>query len=474
MQKPFRDRIISEFIGDLDRGSNKLASHFHEVANYLTGFTFEQRGQHSRTTTRSEWLAVICGALSLCNFCTSSGNPLREHVYRTNVPHSVPGSAFLVASMTGHTDVEASILQAGLSPRNDCIFLGHPFQMACRLGHAATVERLLQAGVMDSTTQHNDVDLSALYTAVSYNHLEIVQLLVPKYSFEAIKTAARRAVQGGSRDVSAFIIEQYPLAGCDSFGMIAQNGWDDILQKMLDADFYSQIVAERGLSLLRDAAEGGHLSTCQMLTSFGLAQDIIKVYSPRKVAFAAASGGNVDVLKFLIQHGLRVRNPIAKGCMFIIAAMKGHVAFLEHCINRKYHMKHMDAPGLHVYALFAAIAHKQGGTVEMLLSLLSLDPDTTIIHDDGTETTPLRVAVDGGSGEMVHFLVKLGASPHKREYEIVGLGEQDRRKRANLIVDEWRCKLKLQTRHAMWSYNATRRQVENAHRVLLEARTDSV
>jgi hypothetical protein len=442
IQKPFRDRLINEFISYVDRGTNELASHFQKVADYLTEHTTSHPRQCFQTTNRSEWVDVIRHTFSLCGFGNSNGHPLREHSCRTGEPDTIPPSAFLVASMTGHTDVEASMIQAGHCPKHHCIYLQSPFQTVCRLGDVAAVQRLLHVGVIDSTNQYRSEELSALYDAASWDYSVVIKLLAPKYSLSNIKTAAHYALRSNSWEVFACIIEHYPLAGCDKS-------------------------AAGGGSLLFELVERGSINVVE---SFGLAWDLQDLQSPRKLALAAATGGNIDLLKSLVQRGLRFHLKSVKGFMFVISAMKGHVAMLEHCIAHKYHMKHSDPPSLQTYALFAAIANQRAGTVETLVNLLALDPNTIITHDDGTETTPLRIAVDTGSVEMVHLLIKLGASPHQSGNETVGLSEQDRERCKDLIVDEWRCQLALRSRHMFWQYKARHLKVENALRVLIDSR----
>jgi ankyrin repeat protein len=391
MRKPLRDRLINELISDLDRGSNELESHFHKVADYLTEYTPSQQGLYSRPKTRYEWLVTIRSALSLCNFCNSWGNPINEHKDGSGEQNCVRHTAFFIASMASHADAISSMLQEGLSLTSDCIYLCNPLQMACRLGDVAAVQRLLQNNVVVPNPYTRE-DLNGFYMAVAYNQLGVVKLLAPKYCLVFMRSGARRAVRSGSRDVFAYFVDEHPLAVHDCFRSTAQNGWDDILQKMLEPGSYTRTTREGGRHLLRAAAKGGHLSTCRLLETFGLVQDLHHDPSPRSLISAAVNGGNLDVLKFLDLKGVSIRSHSSVSSIFFIAATKGHRILLEYCISQNFHMEHEDAPGLHFYALFAAIVHQQAGTVEVLVKLLPISLDSTIAHEDGTETTPLHIA----------------------------------------------------------------------------------
>ncbi|KAF2690692.1 hypothetical protein K458DRAFT_271959, partial [Lentithecium fluviatile CBS 122367] len=149
----------------------------------------------------------------------------------------------IVAVITGHIDIETSMLQDGFSPMDQCLYLRSPSKMVCRLGDENAVGRLLRAGAK-VPTMVDDIPPS-IWVVISgkINCRTVVKLLLEsetnnEYSNLHMNFAAVRAAMYGSpssREAMRLILDKYPSAGNDPrvCARAARNGWNEIFEQIM-------------------------------------------------------------------------------------------------------------------------------------------------------------------------------------------------------------------------------------------------
>jgi hypothetical protein len=219
MLDPFRLRLIQIFIGDHDRGGNALRTHVYAMCDYLAGLSADN-------VFRSIWLARVGMALNACHFCEANGHGLRQdgpplprlkaaQAHRWVASRAGPVlqdlrvSCLIIAILTDDAELQRQMLSEGCDPRDWCLYLGQPLEMACRLGLTEAVECLLDAsndGFVDST----DMEWS-LFSAVRSNRPEVVALLFSRYRYNlsdsiSVIIAAQEADKNSNREIRELLL----------------------------------------------------------------------------------------------------------------------------------------------------------------------------------------------------------------------------------------------------------------------------
>jgi hypothetical protein len=117
--------------------------------------------------------------------------------------------------------------------------------------------------------------------------------------------------------------------------------------------------------------------------------------------------GNMQVLEFFLREETR---PDRRMYIPLIVAKKGHMKMLTYALDHGFHLQHGDPLVLQRFALAAAIAHQQPGTVEVLIRRIDVGPNTGLFRRGNTAITLLITAVDYGSVEIVRLLKPLGTT----------------------------------------------------------------
>lgn len=217
------------------------------------------------------------------------------------------------------------------------------------------------------------------------------------------------------------------------------------------------------------AAEGGRWSTFQLIYS----RDPPDRYwrNTQNLLQAAAFGGNVQVLEFVLQEDLE-RYALYR--LTVVAAMKGNLVMLQYLLDNGFHLKRWKArKGREMmrYALLAGIYNQHCDVVELLVRRLKIDLNTEHLQEGDDLIVPLVAAVDSGSSDMVRLLISLGAWPERIDWPSFGFSIRDRRERHAILGRYNTRRLKLSRRYSRWEYIVRQRHVDEALRVTREYET---
>ncbi|KAH4162851.1 hypothetical protein HBH98_052250 [Parastagonospora nodorum] len=418
MPDQFRKRIIKLFIGDQDRGVNGLRRLIHEVAQYLSDYMASR--------TKEQWLEVLLDGLNRCKLCNSLGEPIETGRYiwhaewrdsRLDWHREDPEkhrlqirmTSFMFAVLAEDEELQDKILSDGIPINDVCYYLYSPLGMASRLGLRYTVSKLLDAGAeyrSDRDVEPNFVP-HPLLCAIESNHADIVKLLLEAADDDdeddySLRDAASIAAKNNNREILEHILAvNLRMGAVESIKAAALNGWDDMLKRLLVRDTYwlNGFWSNDNIGApIVYAAEGGNLSTCQLIQSKALLNDCDRRRNTGNLLRAAASGGNVEVLEFVLHEQLDDTCP---DHLPVVAATKGHVDMLNYLLDNGYHLKRKKSRELIRYALFAGIYSQRCGAVELLVQRLKMDLNIEHIKEGDNLVVPLIAAVDSGSSDMV-------------------------------------------------------------------------
>jgi ankyrin repeat protein len=493
----FRKRLIKLYVGDQDRGENGKKSALrrlvHEVAQHLA--------QYTNTRTQEQWLQLLIEGLNRCKLCDSRNDPLNTGGWWSEgdkwndsrltggrsgdekIVHSqIDAASFMFAILTEDEALQNKLISDGHELDEVCHFLWSPLELACRLGLHSTVSRLLQAGVEDESVEddENGYGPQALFLAVQAGQVEVVKLLLKYDAHEdqddkSLHHAALMAYRKKNREILEHILTINPRRG--AFAAIkaaASNGWDDMLEPLLVPETYLPqhywTSDEIGTPLVH-AAEGGHLTTCQLI----LSKSTHDIEDSSNLLRATAFGGNVRVLDFLLNEKFQTNEP---NHLPVAAAMKGHLEMLQYVLDHGYHLRRKKSHELMRYALLAAIYNQHCDVVNLLVLRLNIDLDSLRveesdenswhIHDSNRVVVPLIAAVDSGSSDMVRLLIRLGASVDMVKWDSTSFSKHHRKCR-HIVVGRFNTRrLKLSRRYSRWEYSVRQRDVDEALRVVVD------
>jgi hypothetical protein len=242
----------------------------------------------------------------------------------------------------------------------------------------------------------------------------------------------------------------------------ARNGWDDVHQRISDeGKFDNSLFGMEIARPLTDAAECGHLSTFKLILKI---QNGRSTPGSRKMLPCVAMEGNLQVLDLALREGASLDQQLY---VPLIAAMKGHKEMLVHSLDHGFHLDHEDPEALQRYALCAAIAHRQCATAENLIRRLGVGPDSVMFQHEDITVTPLTMAIDFGSVELVQLIKRMGAIDRETGVTTTSYTRLHRKRRHEAIHDgdsAWGMKLKLRGAYARWDYHVHQREVDAALR----------
>jgi hypothetical protein len=97
----------------------------------------------------------------------------RDDVSQTRPPlQGLLTSSLMLSIPVNDTELQRQILFEGCDPRDKCLYLGHPIEMACWIGSSDAAERHLGAND-DGSADRRDMS-NSLIAAVQTNNTEIV------------------------------------------------------------------------------------------------------------------------------------------------------------------------------------------------------------------------------------------------------------------------------------------------------------
>ena len=227
------------------------------------------------------------------------------------------------AVIQGHTDCFIYIYN--IQKSKDAIYMkSFPsdgrtiLHLACLLGRLGMVQHLCET-FPDMVKMENDDSLLPVHDAIKQEHVHIVEYLISEVQSSKVLTSDGRtllhvAAYEGKLNAVKYIAAKFPamLRICDLDGNTAAHdaaagGEVEVLQYLLEIGISPKSRNGDGCSMLHDAAYFGRISMVRYLCSNF--PDIIAVCSNTGYtsAHAAALGGSVDVLKYLISLNIDPR-----------------------------------------------------------------------------------------------------------------------------------------------------------------------
>ncbi|XP_064614548.1 ankyrin repeat and SOCS box protein 14-like [Liolophura sinensis] len=277
-------------------------------------------------------------------------------------------------------DIVDVLLECGLGQTESNQFKQNALMVASKKGHAAIVNRLL-----DAVECSDRFGYTPLMYAVVEGHIDVVKLLLERgcdplsRRWSAKDTALHFAASYGHVEITALLLEY-----------------------ISDPDIPDCI----GITPLYLAAEEGHLNVVEILAP---KCDLYSMCGDKgRPLDAAVEYGHLDCLKYFLEHGDTVmikdnngRTPLMK------AACRGHVDMVKFLLDRASDISAEDDLGK--TALSYAVLSMNPKCVEVLLSA---GASVGIVDSDGVAL--LMVAIKVGQPAIVSLFILAGADLERK------------------------------------------------------------
>jgi len=327
-------------------------------------------------------LAISATGITPLHLCCKHGNLdilklMVLHDY-TLIHHiDQKGQSFLhTASRHGNFEIVKELLAQGLKTRSQDSFGFNPLHLACANGSIETVELLLETGLygnMQRQERFTKVDITKegdgyLHLAASAGHTEV----------------AERLLAWGCDCRQVNLKRETPLI------CAAQWGHFGVAEKILlyesDDDFL-QARDDQGYTALLTACARGHNKVVRvLLKQKNLDCSVVDIFE-RTPLMQFCYRGNVETAKSLLLKSERNSRP------FLAADVDGNTILHYACRHGRTDL----------VKLFIEIIQRSSG------KSAGLSDDTFVSRKNYAGMTPLHIAVDEGSAELVALLCKEGA-----------------------------------------------------------------
>ncbi len=287
------------------------------------------------------------------------------------------------ATNEGHLDIIQALLESGADVNKGRIDTGAtPLLGAAQRGHLEVTKLLIEFGanINQATT---DLGITPLYGAAQRGHLELVKLLVEhnanlNVKSKAGKTALDIATEKQRKKVIEFLKQE------------DNRGLEYVTQ------FYN-------------ACQRGDLLEVENWLSRGLDPNVDDGYAPMHYA---SSGGNLKIVKVLLEHGAAVNllSSIGGATPIFIAAQEGHLEVVKLLIDSHADVNLADLNGTTPLYIAAQFDHLD--VVKLLV-----DSHADVNQATSNEWTPLCIAAEEGHLKIVKLLLEHKANVHFKAYD---------------------------------------------------------
>jgi hypothetical protein len=458
--RPLQIRLLHEYIGNNDRRTTDLdefyGSRFFGNIHLSVDFLTAERQRSDESIDRHAVSLDVCESLirSGFHYCIMGGS---VGATSDNSATRIQSTYFLIAIILQWSEIQNALLSANNDLSNSrCRYFGYPLDMAIQLGYTHTVRMLAGAGAEMDTDSH--LFWGALKEAARSGHAEVIDYFVHEttvalddLSLTLWGQVAEEAAANGHPNISMTLLAKYS----DSLGLgcmdrllskAAFHGSNDLVRKLLEFGIVPYTYP------LRNAIDGGHLSTCTLLLEC-YTDDRKRMLNNNVIWRSVAKGGEIEMLELMIQHGVPMNN---KSFILPIAVEFGNLNMAKYALSRGFHKggKKQIAKNEMKYSrkflyfsLFRAIDREQSEIVRWFIKDLGLHPDGVEEPCIGVEFSPLALAIDSGSVKMVKLLVELGATPLSEEFPGEPLTSTARLRRGN-AMNKLRIQLNLRGAHS--------------------------
>ncbi len=316
-----------------------------------------------------------------------------------------------------------------------------PFSTACVRANPQTVAALLPP---DGAEPKNWVG-QGLVRAVAYHHIDLVSLLSKRADIPpaAIELAAEWEVEAGGLDLLPLLIDRTPplsvkaLSGLlgraifakneDAVRLLISKGAPLTLQEPSTSHLLAAVSSSPAVfqvifdetkqrGELRNLFEGGHLvdtvlmnlamsgqlELCRQVLEAGA--NINATQNSATALTCAVDGGNIEIVKFLIERGAEVRPvPSAKTSALGIAAWKGSAEMVDLLINQG-----ADPNGPGIYSATPLANAVSSGNAHAIRVLIQAGAKTgpPVERDD-----LIKLAIDNHKPQSLRALLESGVRP---------------------------------------------------------------
>ncbi|XP_060089983.1 ankyrin repeat and SOCS box protein 9 isoform X1 [Heteronotia binoei] len=172
------------------------------------------------------------------------------------------------------------------------------------------------------------------------------------------------------------------------------------LKKLINQGTNVNLLTADHVSPLHEACLGGHSACASVLLRHGAHVNGATV-DWNTPLFNACASGSIECLNLLLQHGANPHAVCDLASPIHEAAKRGHIKCVEslvaHGVNIDHNIKHLGTP------LYVACEHQQVDCAKKLLE------SGASANDGKGLKSPLHIAVQNASAELVHLLIDFGA-----------------------------------------------------------------
>ena len=300
---------------------------------------------------------------------------------------------------------------------------GTALHVAAIKGHADVIELLLTNGA--DINAESETGATPLVLAAENGKIEALQFIL-QHKDKIVNIEARGAGGGTALHVAAIkghadVIELLLTNGADinaesetgatPLVLAAENGKIEALQFILQHKDKTVDIEAKGAgggTALHAAAIGGHVDVIELLLTNG-ADINAESETGATPLVLAAENGQLEALRFILQHKDKTVNIEAKGAgggtALHVAARKGHLNIIELLLTNGADINAVSETGATPLVLSA-----QSGKLEALLFVLQHKDKITDIDAKGAGGgTALHVAAQEGYSEIIESLLVSGA-----------------------------------------------------------------
>jgi len=258
--------------------------------------------------------------------------------------------------------------------------------IAAAHGHVDAVEYLLDNGAQADIVHDNKV--TALMYAAAAGHLDVMKVLIGKgkaaleFKHTNGGTALLEASTAGMHDAIVLLVESG-----SSIDFMDDDGVNPLMAIAAQGNAKAQEFILRELKNLKSSAE---------------LKDYINLFahSGGSAVMFAAAGGHVECAKQLMELGAEI-NAVARH-------KDGYLEKLQKMIEEGQ----VQEEDPHVDGVTALHVASEGGHLEMVNVLLEAGVESSLVHLDDGNRSPLVLAISGNHGEVAKVLVQAGADPN--------------------------------------------------------------
>jgi len=332
-------------------------------------------------------------------------------------------TALIYASEKNHYEIVDILLNHGAyinQPEKD----GHtPLILASLFGNEETVHLLLERGA-DFLLKNNH-GWSAIHSAMLYQHLNIVKVLVD-YGFpldDATKdkgiTALQIAAERGNEEAVNYLLEKgadknrASHTGRTALICAAANDRLGTVRILVEHGVDVEATDEKGDTALMHATNNGHLDVVTYLVEEAGAQLSIQNNKKATLAIYAASNEHQEVLKYLLNQGTDAEGQDCEGWNpLLIATQCDHLEMMKILIEHGVNLDQQENAGRS--SLMIASENNNIEAVKLLV-----EHGCSLTLQDCHDHTACTIATYHGHKEIVEYLLEAHTNSGDRRRDLV-------------------------------------------------------